>query len=129
DTAVDINFGGANAVSVPVQLGDGTVAQHTAAVTGAQWGTVADVEISPAGTEITFTYTPNGFAATDALTVQLTDLNGDVGSGTATLTISGAAVTVPPQDSLPGKTSSLSPLSLGALLAGIPLLRRLRRKR
>ncbi|MGI9344158.1 MAG: hypothetical protein ACR2QV_15105 [Gammaproteobacteria bacterium] len=129
----EINFQGANTVKIPVQLGDGTAAEHTTTVTGAQRGTVSNetVEDIGQGPMISFVYTPptSGAAFEETLTTQLTDNNGDVATGAAQLSIGGAAVTVPGQDSLPGKSSALSPVSLGALLAALPLLRNRRRKR
>lgn len=129
NTTQTISFGGATAVAVATQPGDGMPTLHVISVSGEQWGDVSDIELNTTGTEITFNYTPRGFEATDTLTVQLTDLDGDAASGTATLTITGLAVTNPPQDTLPGKTSALGPLSLGALLASLPLMRNRRRKR
>lgn len=125
-----IAFAGGTEIAVASVLGTGDASAHTVSVTGAQWGQVSDVALDDTGSPITFTYTPAGFAATDVLTISLTDANGDVGNGTATLTITGAAVTIPPQDSLPGTggSTALSPATLGLLLS-IPMLLRGRRRR
>ncbi|MFW2405171.1 MAG: hypothetical protein ACN4GT_10420, partial [Gammaproteobacteria bacterium] len=126
-----LTFGGAAPITVPFTPGNGAVADHTLTISQPQLGQVENVEVDGAAGEITFDYTPSGFAGTDVLTIQLTDGDGSVGSGSATLTITGAAVSNPPQDSLAGSgsTSAVSPLTLLTLLLSMPLLRGRRRKR
>lgn len=133
NVAADIVVAGATTITVACQLGDGAAGEHVASVSSAEWGSVDEesIELNAAGTEISFDYTPSGFGATDVLTVGLTDADGSTGSGTATLTIKGDAVTIAKQDSLPGtdQGNALGPVGLGALLLAIPLLRSRRRRR
>jgi len=124
-----ITVPGPTQLSAAYQLGNGTANDHTATASAAQWGTVSGVEIDSTTGTIDFDYTPTGFAEIDTFTIDMTDGDGSVGSGTVTVTISGDAVTIEKQDSLPGNGNAVGPASLGALLLGIPLLRARRRNR
>ena len=93
---------------------------------------VASVNESPgAAADISISYTAN---ADDQFTEQfeytVTDSNGQSSTATVNVSVSGSGGTIPPQDTVPGNKSSLAfgPASLAALL-GLPLLRRLRRRR
>jgi len=128
---------GAINIEVPIlSLGDGTLPEHSVAVSGVEWGNVTDLKLREEDDggnnllNVLVTYLPTGFAAVDQFNVEVTDADGSVGTSVVTVSISADAVTQVEQSSLPGKQGkALSPLSLGAFLIGLPFLRRLRRKR
>jgi len=106
-----------SALALGITPGNGSVAQHTLAVTAsASSGTC-----SISGTSLT--YTPNAeFFGTDSCVVTLTDGDGDTDTGTISITVN----EVSNQLILPGGGSAFDPWSL-ALLGALPLLRRRRR--
>ncbi|KAA3630733.1 MAG: hypothetical protein DWQ08_05825 [Proteobacteria bacterium] len=118
----------ATTISLPFSAGNGAASDHSVSVSTPQFGTVANPTVNGTAGTVDFTYTPDGFAGPDVLTVNLTDGDGSVASATATITMTGPAVTIPTQDSLPG-SSAIAPAGLLSLLAGLPLLRSRRRRR
>ncbi len=110
--------------------GNGSVAQHTLTVnTPAASGTCGTPSVS--GANITVAYTPNaGFTGNDSCVVRLADGEGDFADGTYTFTVNatGGGGGGGTGGLLPGGSSAFDPWSL-ALLAGLPLLGRLRASR
>ncbi len=123
-----ISAPGATTVSLPFTAGNGAASDHSVSVSTPQFGTVSNPTVNGTAGTVDFTYTPDGFAGPDVLTVDLTDGDGSAASNTATITMTGPAVTIPTQDSLPG-SSAITPASLLSLLAGLPLLRSRRRRK
>ncbi len=109
-------------------LGSGTTNQHTIQV-GATIGSIGSCSAS--GTQLTFTPTSGGGNGIGGCNFTITDVDGDV-SNTAAFNVDvqgnsgGGGGSAGPQ--LPSG-GSLDALTLGALLAGIPLVARRRRKR
>jgi len=118
DGAVTTNQDTASAaLALGITPGNGSVAQHTVAVTTA--ATSGTCAIS--GTSLT--YTPNAeFFGSDSCVVTITDGDGDSDTGTISITVN----EVSNQLILPGGGSALDPWSL-LLLGALPLLRRRRR--
>ncbi len=106
-----------SALALGITPGNGSVAQHTLAVsTAATSGTC-----SISGTSLT--YTPNAeFFGADSCVVTITDGNGDSGTGTISITVN----EVSNQIRLPGGGGAIDPWSL-SILGALPLLRRRRR--
>ncbi len=106
-----------SALSLGITPGNGSVAQHTLAVsTGATNGTC-----SLSGTSLT--YTPAaGYFGSDSCVVTITDGNGDTDTGALTITVNQVSDDL----KLPGGGSAVDPWSL-AFLGALPLLRRRRR--
>jgi hypothetical protein len=128
DVSSTINVPGTFTISLGYTLGNGAASDHTITVSTPQIGTVENAAIDTIAGTVSFDYTPAGAAGPEVLTVDLTDGNGSIGSGTATITMVDAAVTIPLQDTPPGQSSAIGPAGLGLLFA-IPLLRNRRRKR
>ncbi len=104
--------------------GNGSLAQHTLAVTTA----AANGTCALSGTNLT--YTPNaGYSGADSCVVTITDENGagqsDTGTFAITVTAAGGGGGGGNGGLLPGGTGAVDPWSL-ALLGGLPLLRRRR---
>jgi hypothetical protein len=100
--------------------GNGTVAQHTLAVTSQ--ATSGSCTPTVVGASIRVSYTANDDASgPDSCVVTLTDADGDSDTGTFTFNVQGGGIT------LPGGGSAMDPWSL-LLLGGLPLLARRRRR-
>jgi hypothetical protein len=98
--------------------GNGTVAQHTLAVT--TQATSGSCTASVVGGSVRVSYTSNDDASgADSCVVTLTDADGDSDTGTFAFSVLGGGVT------LPGGGSAVDPWSL-LLLGGLPLLARRR---
>lgn len=101
-------------------LGDGDLAAHTLAIT--QNASTGSCTADNAAKTVTYT---GPTAGTYSCQYSLTDSDGDSGTATITITVTsggGGGSQIP----LPGGSSSLDPLALAALLAGLPLVRRRR---
>ena len=93
-------------------------------------GTLGTCAVSGTGASQAVQFTPTGGNGTGGCDFQIEDADGDTDTGTLTVSVSGTSSggggggSSGPQ--LPSGGSSLDLLSLGALLAGLPLLRRRR---
>jgi hypothetical protein len=114
-----------NVLNAPTVLGTGTSAEHTVTATGVATGG------SCVATGSTVSFTPTaGFNGVGSCEFQVTDVDGQSDTGQLTVSVSGnsgggGGGGGGPQ--LPSGGSSLDLLSLGALLAGLPLVARRRR--
>lgn len=117
-----------NVLAAPTVLGTGGAANHTVTIaTQGSFGTCAVV----GGNSVQFTPTAGAGNGTNVCTYQISDFDGDTSTGNFTVSVSGntsggggGGVSGP---QLPGGSGSLDLLTLGALLAGLPLIARRRR--
>ncbi|MBM4196852.1 MAG: hypothetical protein FJ197_07105 [Gammaproteobacteria bacterium] len=110
----------------PTQLGTGTSGEHTVTATGAATGGTCVA----AGNAVVFTPAA-GFNGAGSCDFEIEDADGDTDVGTLTVSVSGnggggGGGGGGPQ--LPGGGSSLDALGLAALLAGLPIAWRRRRR-
>jgi hypothetical protein len=115
-----------NVLGGTTQLGTGTAVEHTVTPGAGTFGTCAAG--STAGT-LVFTPTPGAGNGSGGCTFTITDADGDSDDGQLTISVSGnggssGGVSGP---QLPSGGGSLDLLTLGALLAGLPLIARRRR--
>jgi len=102
-----------------ISPGNGELGDHTLDITmQPDNGTVTIT-----GTTVTYTPDPD-FSGTDMVEYRITDADGDEDTGTVTITVTDSGIEI----TLPGGSSAVDPWSL-ALLGGLPLLRRRRRRR
>lgn len=118
-----------NVLAAPTVLGTGGAANHTVTIaTQGSFGTCAVV----GSNSVQFTPTAGAGNGTNVCTYQITDFDGDTSTGNLTVSVSGntssgdgGGVSGP---QLPGGSGSLDLLTLAALLAGLPLIARRRRR-
>lgn len=123
DGSGSVQTGQSTTVALSFEGGNGSVAQHTLAVTTQATSGTCALD----GTSVV--YTAGTEAGSFSCVVTLTDGDGDADTGTFTFTVTAPPPPVEPSDPgirLPGGSSSMDLLGL-ALLAGLPLLRRRRR--
>jgi hypothetical protein len=106
-----------SALSLGITPGNGSVAQHTLAVSTQ----AANGACNLSGTSLTYTPAADYFGP-DSCVVTITDANGDADTGTISITVDQVSGNL----RLPGGGSAVDPWSL-ALLGALPLLRRRRR--
>jgi len=114
-------------------LGNGSAAQHPLTVSTAAANGTCALSSATAVTGTTVTYTPNaGYTGGDSCVITIIDENGtgDTATGTITITVNAAPGSGGGGGGglLPGGSGAFDPWSL-ALLAGLPLLGRLRASR
>jgi hypothetical protein len=120
DGSASVQAGQSATVALSFVGGNGSVAQHTLAVT--TQATSGSCALDGASV----VYTAGTEAGTFSCVVTLTDGDGDADTGTFTFTVTAPPAPTDPGIRLPGGGSSMDLLGL-ALLAGLPLLRRRRR--
>jgi hypothetical protein len=116
----EVDAGDSTTSDAGFTAGNGTVAQHTLAVTSQ--ATSGSCTPTVVGASIRVSYTANDDAnGPDSCVVTLTDADGESDTGTFTFSVQGGGI------SLPGGGSAMDPWSL-LLLGGLPLLARRRRR-